>query len=193
MKTLKFIHITKTAGTSIENIAYQNGIHWGRFHNEYGLWHEPFIAKHKWLKDKYDWFTVVRNPYTRIVSEFYCEFGGPKNKDVTNEEFNKIIQNYILIRNDANKPYGQYHYIEQSKYIDKCYNIRILKYEDLPNNFNSLMREYSLDIILDYTHDNKGIQKIFDVSDLNDNSIHLINSIYSDDFMNFNYPLRNIL
>lgn len=35
-KELKFIHITKCAGTSIEDLAKEKGIFWGRHHEEYG-------------------------------------------------------------------------------------------------------------------------------------------------------------
>ena len=35
MKDLKFIHITKTAGTTIENLAKANNINWGRFDLDY--------------------------------------------------------------------------------------------------------------------------------------------------------------
>ena len=45
MKQLKFIHITKCAGTSIEDIGIENNILWGRFHTEYGNWHEIFKNK----------------------------------------------------------------------------------------------------------------------------------------------------
>ena len=83
-KKLKFIHITKTAGTSIEEIGIKNNQRWGMYHFEYGcpeeklnnkrnnpgFWHQPFSLKPKALKRKYDWFMVVRNPYTRCLSEF---------------------------------------------------------------------------------------------------------------------------
>ena len=43
MKPLKFIHITKTAGTTIENLGLKKNIKWGRFHKEYGpCWHRIF-------------------------------------------------------------------------------------------------------------------------------------------------------
>ena len=83
MKELKFIHITKCAGTTIENMGKKNNILWGRFHKEYGCnyilgppWHEIFKNQNTNLKLKYDWFVVVRNPYERLISEFYCKWGG---------------------------------------------------------------------------------------------------------------------
>ena len=96
MKILKFIHITKCAGTSIEDVGKENNILWGRFHKEYGWWHEIFINKSKELKLKYDWFVVIRNPYERLISEFYCKWGGigtHHNIDNINEkEFNLYIK-----------------------------------------------------------------------------------------------------
>lgn len=71
MRELKFIHITKTAGTCIENAGRKNRIQWGRHHTEYGEWHEYFPSKPAELKLKYDWFLVVRNPYERTLSEYY--------------------------------------------------------------------------------------------------------------------------
>ena len=52
MKQLKFIHITKCVGTSIEDIGKQNNIKWGRFHMEYGWWHEIFPNLPKKIKKK---------------------------------------------------------------------------------------------------------------------------------------------
>ena len=48
MKELKFIHITKCAGTFIENIGKSKNIDWGIHHfrtGEYGHWHQPFLNK----------------------------------------------------------------------------------------------------------------------------------------------------
>ena len=54
MKQLKFIHITKCAGTTIENLGKEKNILWGRFDKEYSsgfeYWHNIFqnIDKKLW-------------------------------------------------------------------------------------------------------------------------------------------------
>lgn len=77
MNNLKFIHITKTGGSTIEDIAFEKNILFGIHHQkEYGFWHELPSMKSMNLLQKYDWFTFVRNPYERMISEFYCKWGG---------------------------------------------------------------------------------------------------------------------
>lgn len=191
-KPLKFIHITKTAGTSIEMTGKKNNIDWGMYHKEYQWWHEPFIKKSECLKQKYNWFLVVRNPYTRIISEFYCKWGTQiKNKTSVNKnEFNRIIKQHILQRNSFNKNGQKGHYIEQYLYLDKKYNIHILKFENLNNDFNNLMKKYSLNIKLD-TKQNKG-NKIYTVDSLSSEVIQIINNVYDKDFKIFGYEKISI-
>ena len=49
--------------------------------NGIDFWHVP--AKHfnqkslKLLLEEYDLFVCVRDPYDRLVSEYYCQGGGP--------------------------------------------------------------------------------------------------------------------
>ena len=117
MKPLKFIHITKTAGTTIENLGLKKNIKWGRFHKEYGpCWHRIFPRVREHVKLNYDWFMVVRNPYDRLISEFYCNFDGRKNlknlDEISNDYFNQYIKDKINIRS----PLGD-HYTEQYKYL----------------------------------------------------------------------------
>lgn len=76
MKKLKFIHCTKCAGTYIEDLGIKYNLKWGRFHKEYGWHHEKFKQLSYNLKNKYDWFMIVRNPYDRILSEYYCKWAG---------------------------------------------------------------------------------------------------------------------
>ena len=104
-QALRFVHITKCAGTSIEDVS---GNQWGRYDTEYrdsvsdmychdgSWWHLPllYVRPAYVLKDllkKYDYFCVVRNPFDRVISEYFCKWGGPKFKATTAADFNRWI------------------------------------------------------------------------------------------------------
>ena len=165
---------------------------WGKYdksyYKNYSGWHEPFINKPLEYKKKYNWFLVVRCPYSRIVSEFnFCNFVLNLNLQ-SNSEINKYIQNCI---NNYSKCDFKYHYYPQWLYYDTKNNIKItvLKFENLENDFNNLMKEYSLDLKLDI-HEQKSKQ-IFTIKDLSTETIKLINKVYSKDFKLFNYNIQN--
>ena len=187
-KELKFIHITKTAGTSIEDCAHKKNINFGRFHKEYGQWHNFFPNKPLELKLKYDWFLVVRNPYSRIISEYHCKWGGIGKNNVvhTKEEMNKYIVNKINKRSKDG-----YHYSEQYLYIDTNPDVKIhiLKFEDLDRQFNKLMEIYKIDLKLDVIN-NQCANKIYHVKDLSRETLDLINQVYKADFELFNYKMK---
>lgn len=195
MKELKFIHITKTGGTSIEEEGLSVGIKWGRHHKEYGWWHGIFKNKPKKLKDKYDWFMVVRNPYERIISEFHCKWGGvgKKANSVDTKFFNEYVKDRI--RNRTKKintewidapmnPYGA-HYTEQYLYLDESVKIHVLKIENLNKEFNTLMKHYNIPLKLKL-HSNSNT-KVFEVHDMDSELIQLIQEVYKKDFELFNY------
>jgi len=187
MRELKFIHITKCAGTTIEDLGKDHGKRWGRYHKEYGWWHEIFSKKSQNLKDKYDWFMVVRNPYDRILSEYYCKWGGKgKKDDHTKEDFNLFLINKINRRSQKG-----HHYTEQYKYLDKNCKINIIKFENLDKEFNNLMSSYKINLELN-KHSNKSSEKKFTVSDFSPKLIRLINKVYEKDFKHFGYSMNMI-
>ena len=190
MKQLKFIHITKCAGTTIENLGKEKNILWGRFHEEYGWWHEIFQNKRLDLKLKYDWFVVVRNPYERLISEFYCKWGGVGKLDnidhIDEKKFNLYIKKRILNRaRHTNDDRG--HYIEQYKYIDQNLFIHIIKFENIEFEFNELMKKYKLDIVLNKKNNTCKHKKRFTIKSFTPELIKLINEIYHKDFITFGY------
>lgn len=198
MKPLKFIHITKTAGSSIENLGIKNNIEWGKFHIEYGSrWHTPFLwIKNYELKQKYDWFTVVRNPYDRLLSEFYWvplfkkkprffRFYDPYDQSI--ESFNQKIRSFI---NTPLKHHWKYdfHYTPQYLYIDNSTTIHIIKFENLKKEFDSLMKSYDINLTLDI-HTNTS-NKFYSIDHFDSDTIALINKVYDQDFIMFNYDKR---
>jgi len=199
MKELKFIHIAKCAGTSIENAGMKLGLHWGLNQKEYYInsagnsdwwrvrplrwWHTIPSCISPELIERYDWFTVVRNPYDRILSEYYCKWGGLGSKAAahTAEQMNTYLINQINTRN----PDGA-HYTEQHLYLIP--DIHIVHFENLVTELNRLMELYSIKgLVLD--KDNRSVPKKHTVKDFSDELICLINRVYARDFELFNYPL----
>lgn len=194
-KILKFIHISKNAGSSIEKSGLSKNLQWGIFHTfEYGHWHNYFPLKPIGLKLKYDWFMVVRNPYNRILSEYYCEWGGigKKNMNHTKNEMNK----YLIKKIKTRDPKGD-HYTEQHKYLDtnKDIHIFVLRFEKLNEDFNKLMNFYNIkniNLMKSNTKEDKNKKLEFTIEDFSKELIDLINHDYDKDFTLFNYEKINI-
>lgn len=186
MKPLKFIHITKCAGTSIENIGEKHNILWGRYDVEYSNkeregWHKCFPTIHPDIIEKYDWFMVVRNPYTRLASEFAWE-----QKVGWTWADNPLQANERLIQKIKKRSTYGNHYTEQSAYLHPTKQIHILKFENLAPEFEELMKRYNMpDIHLDI-HENTS-QKQFGIHHFSKELIVLINEVYHMDFVNFQY------
>jgi len=188
---LEFVHIPKNAGTSIEKAAYKKGIKWGvkknlgkRNLNQCSHHHDP----DKIPEDK-NTFAVVRDPYSRIVSNYNCPWVNPDcNKTQNAESLNKwIIDNLKKYKNDSS--ILDCHLIPQYDYVynnNKKRITHILKYENLDKEFSDLMKTYNLDIELDKKkHNTKKCN--LKVSDLYPETKQLIYNFYKKDFLTFNY------
>lgn len=191
-RDLKFIHITKNAGTYIEDMAMKTNILYGKFDKEYnvknckrGGWHGLPSLLNRNILNNYDWFMVVRNPYDRILSEYYCKWGGigrKKNHSSVND-----FNNYIIDKINTRNTNGD-HYTEQYLYHENINtNLHIIKYENLYNELNDLFKKYNLKIILEDKKINTSRKRKFTASDFNNELITLINNVYDKDFTLFNY------
>ena len=95
MKPLNFIHISRTGGQCIIQTGVDNELPWLRYKD----YHKPFPLLSVEEKDAYDWFTAVRNPYARVISDYaWCQkqiFFDPRmeEKDYFNEFLVKWIKN----------------------------------------------------------------------------------------------------
>jgi hypothetical protein len=206
-KNLKFIHITKNGGTYIEHKSKKIGKKWGRNCQIYKELGEHSIYFNKIQLDdriRYDWFTIVRNPYDRIISEFnwYHKRVKQDKKNIFNFKifkenytkfnkkciikFNKTVRELIKNRDIEN---GN-HFSEQYLYFDNVSKIHILKYENIKEEFDRLMNNYNINLIWD-NNDKINHKRInlFSVKDFDDETLILINKVYYEDFLKFGYSL----
>jgi hypothetical protein len=199
---LLFIHIPKTGGSVIESqlkLACGHSVNWrgGPYNNvlldfPYNLispQHQFYTTIYK-FKDKLDVdfdnikiFSVVRNPYDRIISDlFYLKL---INKDFTAGQVYNVIKNNYLYRDDLdnhNKP--QYKFITDDN-CELIKNIKIFKTETLNESNDKLNEFIGFDINIKQTNVNKDYS-----SYLNKDSISLINTFYKKDFELFNYKFH---
>lgn len=206
-KNLLFIHIPKTGGTVIENAikelskytpverlsilysGYTNEL-LDFPYNKVSLQHQFYTTIYK-FKDKLDVnfdnikiFSVVRNPYDRVISDlFYLKL---IKKDFTAKEVYFIIKRHYLYRNDLDN-----HNEPQYKFItdDNCElikNIEIFKTETLNESNDKLNEFIGFDINIKQTNINKDYSNY-----LNKDSISLINTFYKKDFELFNYKFKS--
>ena len=191
---LRFVHITKTAGTSIEDLFLQQfGILTGRHHKEYGPWHEPFSQKSQDLQLRHKWFTVVRNPYDRILSEFHCRWhgaAGASGMQLSTAEANRLLRDQIRCR-----PVGNWHYVPQHLYLPTSESVRqgvrmhVVRYEALQTDLHKLLKEYGL-LFDSLPQTNRRRQTYLTRQDLDSQSLSLINQVYRKDFQMFGYSMR---
>ena len=205
-KNLLFIHIPKTGGTVIEaeiKKKYKQTLYSGYINNilespfnKFSLQHQFYTTIYKY-QNKLDVnfnnikiFTVVRNPYDRIISDLfwwkrkkkYPEF--KINYNDTEEIYNFIKNNYLNRDDLDNHNQPQYKFITDEN-LNLISNIKILKCETLNDTNNELNKFLGFNINIKKENINKDYSKF-----LNKKSILLINEYYKKDFELFNYKIK---
>ena len=195
---LLFIHIPKTGGTVIETAikthceetlytSYKNDILPYPF-CDYSLQHQFYSTIYKYREllnvnfDNIKVFTVVRNPYDRVISDLL--FLKIINKNTTADNVYYVIKNnYINHKKIDNHHEPQYKYLvdENQNLIS---NIRIFNTETLNENNDKLNEYIGINIDIKKNDCNKDYTKY-----LNIESINLINEMYKKDFELFGYTL----
>jgi len=190
---LLFIHIPKTAGTSIElyfNMQHPELFYQGVTNLKIG--NIAFAPQHLRLKDfttpdkleyynNYHRFAVVRNPYDRVLSEYFWQ-----NKHIGNfyaPDFEVWLKSYYSnIDTDHKLSQTEYLYVNGKKEIHT-----ILKQETLGKDFAELLKRINY-------KGNSPLAKVNISSNrpdfrnmLSENCKTFIYEMYKDDFINFNY------
>lgn len=187
-----FIHVPKTAGTSIKEALHMPGSGHPPWQYYYRLHHEKWKAYRK--------FTVVRNPWDRAASAYYYakletsywhnptagmhpDYALLKNK--TFEECLHILKTEReLLKHESWHP--QSLWIAGTESLSNQLMVDyVLTYENLKNDFNQLCN------ILDVRpqnlpHSNQSNREPYK-SIYNIKSVKLIYEIYSEDINRFNY------
>lgn len=175
-----FVHIPKTAGTSILNIIKEKNIDpWNRDSIEYPRGHVPLflLKKQNDVGESVFAFAVVRNPYTRTYS-CYKQFNKTNRSNISFIEYLKNIQKNNISKTTPLLHLPQYIYIVNESgevATDKIYQFENLK--ELEDDFNWKLG-----------FDNKGkyMVELYN-KDYTKEAISLVQKIYRSDFERFGY------
>lgn len=204
---LLFVHIPKTGGTSIESYFIKKGVDptsmlssdtWIPTHT---AWKRGVSLQHQTFRDivahtkatggsmkSLPKMCVVRNPYTRVVSDLF--FNGLINDTSTAADVEIELKKYV----DAylnNEIAFDNHARPQVDMIRNRVNkilpgFRILRCETLTADMRALgFTDFNV-------HENRNRHQLDDTAYMNlltDESIRIINEVYAEDFATFGYPM----
>jgi len=199
---LLFVHIPKTAGTSISKILNNKNLDsWNRVYPRH---HDPYFSlKNKnQIDDRVFSFSVVRNPYTRTYS-CYKQFNKAQNTNMSFIEYlNNIVEKniskdtsllnlqelfHVLGQENKISDHTSLIHLPQSFYVlgqentiqvTKLYKFENLK--ELEDDFNWNVEFYNVG---DYTKDMYN-------SSYTDTAIEIVKKIYEIDFLTFGYTMN---
>lgn len=197
-KNVLFIHIPKTGGTVIEDeikkhcsqtlySGYRNHVLDFPF-NKISLQHQFYQTIYdNRVKLNVDFenlkvFTVVRNPYDRLISDLFW------NKMISNETSSEQVYN-VIKNNYLNNKKLDNHNVPQYKYITDANcnifpNIKVFRTEML-NSTNEELNSF-LGFSINIQKNNKQCYDKY----LNRDTIDLVNEYYKKDFELFDYSFK---
>lgn len=154
-----FIHIPKTAGSSIEHFLH---------HCQQVKTKDGRLGQHSNLQRAYElygeelWdfniFTVLRNPYDRIISLYLMNykrnsFHFPTIEKFKNRNYVTFPEFYQEISPHHRHAEDVYHYLAIDGIIPDC--IKFLDYENVEEHFTKFWNDSGLNMSMDFPHQNK--------------------------------------
>jgi len=172
-----FVHIPKTAGTSISKHLILNDLdNWKR---KCPHKHDPYfslVQENKILKNTYV-FSVVRNPFTRAYSYFH-HFKRLNKCNISFIEFLYFVRERKNTQHTPWISFPQHHFVSDER--GKISLNKIYKFENII--------EFERDFNCKISYENCGKYDINEyLKDFNDECISLIKYLYYQDFVLFNY------
>ena len=197
-KPLLFIHIPKTGGTYVEDEFKKANYNVGRhdinekLKNEFKcpFWHTPSKKNKKINFKEYITFTVVRNPYERILSEYnWSKFPRYKTFDVSRStELNDFVSNLNTSQIIED---GECHLVPQAEYLTDSYGNKvkhIIHQEKLTEELNKFIEKYKLNITLSNKKTNEK-NRNHTVDELTETSKKYIQTYFKKDFEELGYEM----
>ena len=174
--SILFVHIPKTAGSSISKILDEKNLdnwkrEWPRHHDPYSYLKEANLVDEKVFS-----FAVVRNPYTRTYS-CYKQYNKTNQTDIS---FAQYLDN---IKQGKISTVSPLLHIPQSFYImdqDDLQVERLYKFENLKELEDELGWELGF-----YNVGNYVVESY--IQEYSDEAIKMVQDFYSSDFINFGY------
>ncbi len=174
--SILFVHIPKTAGSSISKILDENNLdnwkrEWPRHHDPYS-----YLKEANLIDERVFSFSVVRNPYTRTYSCY-------KQYNKTNQTDISFAQYLYNIKQGKISTVSPLLHIPQSFYImdqDYLQVERLYKFENLKELEDELGWELGF-----YNVGNYMVESY--IQDYSDEAIKMVQDFYSSDFINFGY------
>lgn len=192
---LFFIHIPKCAGTTIEKaLDLQKSecfFSKTRFDNILNISPQHFSYKDLRIifqLKKFKLFTIVRNPYDRIVSE-YKYIQKSENEywaDFKNLNFDLFIEQIFLLDEDKRSNLFDNHFKSQYSFIEEGEDvIKIFKYENLQESFDWLNSVTKSN--LSFSHERNSEKMHYSFYYKYRKTIDTITELYKKDLEYFNY------
>lgn len=207
-KKILFVHVPKNAGTSITKIFdFKKGVKNLTGFEEKTRIHFSHLTigqiKNFINLKKYYSFAFVRNPFDKIVSEFFYRklhkdknvnyFKRLKVKKFTFDEFVNRLSEF-KITNRINKSLEESHFLTQTKFLyirNKLYVDFVGRIENFENDFKKLVEKINekrnLNINIDKIHHSNSSKHVNYKFYYNSTTKKIIEKIYKKDLDNFNY------
>jgi len=190
-----FVHIPKTAGTSVERfleipgvseehlrshkISKINGVMYAPQHLTANLLINHNFVKKYW--NNYFKFSIVRHPYTRALSEYFWRKGKTrKNLKFNSNEFDNFLNSLKRMNKDHDLSQYDYLYNDGKLLVDY-----VGKYENLKLTVNTLCKR--INISKEFPITQKSSNKDSYLNLLTKEHKNKIIELYNKDFEFFNY------